>query len=195
MVDWGALAHNRWVWAGAAGAAGLGAVAWYRRKKSGPAGAGATPSATSQTATYTPGGVGYLDSTGTDVAAQLGQYGQAVDQQLAQASQQWQSNFDQFTQTVTNKIAQIPTQAPTTPASNPSTPTTSVTVQEGNHVDPLLSLVRAYQPSFALSDLQALNPGITIGWANGSGYTSPTTPGAIPIFNVGTSAQVKIPAP
>lgn len=189
-MDWRSLAHNRWTWVTVAGGAAAGGVAlWWRKRKGGTSSAAAGSPTASDTAGSS-GGVGYFDSTGTDVAQQLGQYGQAVDQQLTQASQQWQQQYDAFTSAVQAKLDQFPTEAPAT--------TSYVTVQEGNQVDPILAQIRAYKPNFTLSDLEALNPEIRVAWANGNGYISPSNPdrgGAVPIFNVGTSAQVKLPAP
>lgn len=188
-MDWRSLARNRWTWVAVAGGVAAGGVVLWRKRKAGT-GSGGSSSPAASDAAGSSGGVGYFDSTGTDVAQQLGQYGQAVDQQLTQASQQWQQQYDAFTSAVQAKLDTLPTEAP-------AGPTSFITVQEGNHVDPILAQVRSYQPGFSLADLEALNPDVSVSWANQYGYISPSNPntgGAVPVFNVGTSAQVKIPS-
>jgi hypothetical protein len=99
-VDWQGLLHNRWVWIGGAGAAGLGALAYVRRKKAGGAGGGAAATVGAQATPAYAGGVGGFDSTGTDVAAWLGNYSGNLQHQL-----------DAYQQQLTDTLAGMPTGA------------------------------------------------------------------------------------
>lgn len=98
------LAHNRKAVAGAIGAAALGAFVYLRNRK---AGTSATDSGTASAAgTGSVAGMGGgVDTTGTDIASWLGQYGGSLQNQL-----------DAYQQQLTSALAGIPV---------PSTPTTA----------------------------------------------------------------------
>jgi hypothetical protein len=81
-MDLKALAKNKKAWAGVGGAAGLGLFVYYRRKKSGAAGAPGTSTA-AMTGATAPGGAGATaDTTGYDLASFLGNYSQSLQDQL-----------------------------------------------------------------------------------------------------------------
>jgi len=107
-VDWQGLLHNRWVWIGGAAAGGLGLAVYLRRKN---AAGGASQGAGAQASpAYSAGSVGGFDSTGTDVAAWLGNY-----------SGNLQTQLNQYQQQLTDSLAALQN-APTTPAGT-GTPT------------------------------------------------------------------------
>jgi len=106
-MDWRELLHNRWVWAGVAGAAGLGGIVWWRRRGTTPAGGGAA-----ETPAYASGAVGSFDSTGTDVAGWLGRYSGSLDNQ-----------FREFQRSVEQQLAALQVgDAPPAPSTNYSDP-------------------------------------------------------------------------
>lgn len=78
------LVHNKPAMIGLAGAGGLGLVVWYRhRKAAGPAsGAGAAAGAGQVSQGYSGGLGGTLDTTGTDLAAYLGDFSAGLSNQL-----------------------------------------------------------------------------------------------------------------
>lgn len=86
-MDWRALLHNRWVWIGGAAAGGLGLAMYVKGRKGPGTGASATVGAPA-TPAYAGGSVGGFDSTGTDVAAWLGNYSGNLQNQLDQYHQQ-----------------------------------------------------------------------------------------------------------
>lgn len=70
--------------------------------------------------------------------------------------------------------------------------TTTVTVNEGDHVSPLLT------NGVTVAQLQALNPGLNIAQANGNGYISPSNPdtgNSVPVFNVVHPTTITVPTP
>lgn len=83
-MDWRALLHNRWALAGLATAGLVGGIVWYRRRATGGGGAASSSSGGTQTSPGYAGGPGTFDSTGTDVAAWLGNYSQNLDAQFAE---------------------------------------------------------------------------------------------------------------
>lgn len=107
-MDWRELLRNRWTWAGVAGAAGLGAIVWWRRRGTAPAG-GAGAGAAAGTPAYASGAVGSFDSTGTDVAAWLGQYSGSLDNQ-----------FKEFRTSVETRLAGIPAEQTGTGTADPA---------------------------------------------------------------------------
>lgn len=84
-MDWQGLLHNRWVWIGGAAAGGVGLAVYLHGRKGSPAGASAGAQATPA---YASGSVGGFDSTGTDVAAWLGNYSGNLQNQLDAYQQQ-----------------------------------------------------------------------------------------------------------
>lgn len=96
-MDVRALIHNRWFLgaAGVAGAAGI--YTLYRRRSSSGGGSSGGGAGAQATPAYASGSVGGFDSTGTDVAAWLGNYSQNLDNQ-----------FKEFTKTVEDRLAAIP---------------------------------------------------------------------------------------
>ena len=172
MPNWRELLHNRWVWLGGAGAAGLGAITWWRRRGTGGTG-GALGAASGSPAYTAAGAVGGFDSTGTDVAHWLGDYSKNLDQQ-----------FNEFKGSVEEKLATIPaataatgTGAPTVannPAAAPAAAnpaTSSLYLAPGTNLYQVVDQVRAANPGFSLQQLEALNPGIRNDyyWRAGSG--------------------------
>ena len=84
-MDVRALLHNKWALGGVAVAAAAGGVVYLRKKSTG----GSSSSSTgAQASPAYAGGVGGFDSTGTDVAAQLGQYQANTQVQLDQYQKQ-----------------------------------------------------------------------------------------------------------
>ncbi len=80
-ADVSALLKDKRLWAGAAVAAGVGVVMWFKRGGSTPA-VGGPGSATGSTQ-------GSADTTGTDIASYLGQYSQSQMELL----NQWAANL------------------------------------------------------------------------------------------------------
>jgi hypothetical protein len=105
MPAWQELIRNRWVWVAAGGGALVGLVVLIRRR--GQSGGASSP-APEEAPGYGPSGLGYFDSSATDFAEILGQY-QAGFQRM----------FDEFTQEVNRRLADIPA-APETPQQPPS---------------------------------------------------------------------------
>jgi len=87
-VDLRGLLHNRWVWIGGAAAAGLGLAVYVRARGKAGAPAAATAGTTQGSPAYASGSVGGFDSTGTDVAAWLGNYSGNLQHQLDAYQQQ-----------------------------------------------------------------------------------------------------------
>lgn len=114
-MDWHQLLRNKWMWAGAAGAAGLGLVALLRRKST-------TGSTLASDTPANAGGVGsvasaYPNTSGTDIASWLGSQEGTLAAQNAEFLRQLKSTLDQ--------LGKVPTSgAPGSPAApvNPSTP-------------------------------------------------------------------------
>lgn len=77
-MNWRALLTNRWALAGVGVAAAAGLYVLYKRRGGGGSGGGMAQEAPG----YAGGGVGSFDSTGTDVAAWLGQYSASLQAQL-----------------------------------------------------------------------------------------------------------------
>lgn len=102
-LDLAKLAKDKRVWLAGAGAVALGLFAYVRRSKSG---AGTAPSP-SGAPTYA-GVQGGVDTTGTDIAAFLGQYNSAVQGQL--------TDFGQQLTGIADAVKNIP------PANQPSSP-------------------------------------------------------------------------
>jgi len=160
-VDWQGLLHNRWVWIGGAAAGGVGLAVYLRRKN---AAGGASSTAGAQASPAYSGGVGGFDSTGTDVAAWLGNYSGNLQNQL-----------NQYQQQLTDSLAALGTVAPaTTGTGGTATPTAVATPPAINpytarfiNADGTLS-VGANQPlpqvassvGLTLDQLKALNPTI-----------------------------------
>lgn len=110
-----------------------------------------------------------------------GAYQSLIEQAIAVEGLPPVAGVNGYPPSINTTAAPVPDQTPTY---------TYVTVQEGNHVDWFL------HPGFTLDDLRTLNPGIHIAYANKNGYISATNPDrgdSIPVFNVGTSAQIKVP--
>lgn len=116
-VDLKALINNKKVqYGGIAGAAGLGAFVWYRKKHASPATSAAAASSdgsdSTTPASYTPGS--FPDTSGTDTAAWLGQNESAFLQEL-----------DQYLATVQQTSpppSTTPSPTPSTPTPHPTTP-------------------------------------------------------------------------
>lgn len=85
MVDIRALAHNRLVWVGAAGAGALGIAAFIRNRRGGGGSSGAAAGAAAGSPAYSSGAVGSFDTTSTDVAGWLSSYQTSLDETLSQA--------------------------------------------------------------------------------------------------------------
>lgn len=168
-MNWGELLRNRWVWVGAAGAAGLGAITLLRRRSAGGGSAGA---GASESPAYS-GGVGGFDSTGTDVAHWLGDYSANLD-----------SQFNEFRTSVEDRLGGLAVGDYET--INVSTA----------HADDILAQVKSYLPFFTLQDLVNINPGIPLAQANANGYISASNPaGNSPtIWVISSPWEVKIPA-
>ena len=158
-MDVRALLHNKWALAGAGVAGVAGIVVYLRRKAAG----GSTSSSTgAQSSPAYSGGVGGFDSTGTDVAAQLGQY-QANTQNI----------LDQYQQQLTGALAglsQVPagtTGTGTGPATQAQAGPQTVSIGKGSNLYDF-----AAGHGTTLDQLRTLNPGLDklINWS-GSGST------------------------
>ena len=88
-MDLQGLLHNRWVWIGGAAAAGLGLALYVKAR-----GRGASSAMGAQASPAYAGGVGTFDSTGTDVAAWLGNYSGNLQNQLNAYQQQLTASLD-----------------------------------------------------------------------------------------------------
>lgn len=92
------LLHNKWALAGVAGAAGLGGLVLYRKRKTGGS-SGTSDTTTGQAAGN---GVATLDTSGTDIASWLGQYGGSLQAQLDAYQAQLTSALQQLENMPTN---------------------------------------------------------------------------------------------
>lgn len=90
--DLKALARNKTFLLGAAGAAGLGGIVWYQRRKN-PASTGGS-GGNSTSSGYPPAALGTYDSTGNDVANWLGNYSASLQQQMTDFLNQLQQNYN-----------------------------------------------------------------------------------------------------
>jgi hypothetical protein len=98
-VDWRQLTRNKPLLVGIVGAGALGALVLLRRR-GGPAGDTATAGAGA-------GGIGYpgtVDTTGTDVAAWLGNYSGALQSQLDEYGRSLQDALDGLRQIPTDPV-------------------------------------------------------------------------------------------
>lgn len=143
------LVHNKPALIGLAGAGGLGLVVFLRRRKS-DAGAGSQV-ANSETGNAGSGGVATFDSTGSDVAAFLGDYSTRLDSQL-----------NGYINDLKATIPQLP--ASETPPS-PAAPSggfheTSVTVAPGWSVVNTIKSLQAHGWKGTYDSLVKLNPGL-----------------------------------
>lgn len=101
-MDIRALLHNKWALAGVAAAAGLGLYVLIKHRNAGAGSAAGGSSTVAAAPGYTATGVGGFDSTGTDVAAYIGQ-----EQGFLQ------NQFTEFNQNLQDQLAKIPTQGST----------------------------------------------------------------------------------
>lgn len=173
-MDWRALLHDRRVWlAGAVAAAGLGAVTFLRRRKTGAGYDTASPQGTAAGSIGYPAGV---DTTGTDVASWLGNYSGSLQRQL-----------DEYGKTLTDSLSAIgqTTRPPGTPnPTGPGQPGTGtrtapprVSVPLNTNIYTWLNqLNTSYGLSLDLNKFRALNPGLEFNWSapTAGGYRIPT---------------------
>lgn len=116
-MTWREMLRTKWTWVAAAVGGGAGLIVFLRRRGQGGAGGIA-----GEEAGYSPGGVGYFDSTGTDVAEQLGQLSAA-----------WARQFDDFTRSVDERISQLSGEEQAKPGpSTPGVPTLPTTIPYQN---------------------------------------------------------------
>jgi len=176
-MDWRELLRNRWTWAGVAGAAGLGAIVWWRRRSTGGAPGGGVGAAAASPA-YASGAVGSFDSTGTDVAAWLGQYSGSLDNQ-----------FKEFTTAVETRLAAIPAEqtGSGTPAPAPAPPP----AQASTYLIPAGANIYdiAYTQGSDLNAIRALNPGLPIKWEWRSGFSEQY--GNVPYLSAPTTVRLR----
>lgn len=172
-MDWRALLHDRRVWlAGAVAAAGLGAVTFLRRRKAGAGYDTASPQGTGSGSIGAPAG---FDSTGTDIAATLGQFGASFDRQFAEYGKTLTDSLSAIGQTTRPPG----TPNPTGPGPAPRTVPQRVSVPLNTNIyDWLKQLNRGYGLTLDLNQLRALNPNIDqrILWGpvTAGGYRIPT---------------------
>ena len=151
-MDARALLHNRWALGGVAVAAAAGLVVFLRKRAAG--GSSSTSTGAQSSPAYS-GGVGGFDSTGTDVAAQLGQY-QANTQVI----------LDQYQKQLTDALSGL-AQVPAGTTGTGTGPRT-VSIGVGSNLYDF-----AAGNGTTLDQLRTLNPGLDklINWVGASGTT------------------------
>lgn len=142
-LDLGALAHNRVAQVGAVAAVGLGGYALYKRRQ---ANAGSATVA-SDAAGASPGNPAALNTVGTDVATQLGQFGAAQQQALDQFAGQLTQSLDGL------QVVQTPGPTSTQPGGAPIQRST------GNRAQSFQQF--AGTAGISTQALLALNPGLS----------------------------------
>lgn len=165
-MDWQALLKDKRVWAGAAGAAGLGLVAYIRKLKTTPA-TGQNSSGGTAATTAASSGTGNADTTGTDIASFLSNYSGSLQGQLNDYGKQ-----------LTDTLSALQTGGITTPTAGTGTPPTSpiyATVLPGWHIDQWINDIQAGKgpagsSGLTFDQLEALNPTLNqdITWRAGT---------------------------
>lgn len=168
-MDWRALAKDRRVQIGAAGAVALGGIAWYRKRQVGGSNSATTTTGGGAAASGSYQGTG--DTTGTDIA------GWQASQNQAQldALNSWTSNLNDTLQTFKDSLTQGTSQAsPSTPATGgtPTTPAPTTPAPTAHRTVPVAKYTK-YRPAWnstlsgiakhektTVSNLLKLNPGI-----------------------------------
>lgn len=162
-MNWRELLRNKKLLAGVGAAAALGAFVWWRgRGRGGPDVAGDDTTSEAGGRIANPG---YLNTTGTDVAAWLSEYSGGL-----------QSQMDEFLGQLDDRLDPIPTE-PTKPPTVTPTPK-YVNVAKGFHWPDFVKWLRlrGYDPKpydIGFDDLYRLNPDWLAGHVKGGRVIKP----------------------
>jgi len=177
-MDLQAVLHNKWALGGAAVAGTAGIVVYLRRRAAG--GSSSSSSTGAQSSPAYSGGVGGFDSTGTDVAAQLGQY-QANTQVI----------LDQYQKQLTDALSGLSQMQPATTGTGPGPAATPA--QAG----PRLVSIATGENLYQVAQGWGLNWDQFLAWnpqlKPGSGFTWTAVPGQsylTPKLNKGQQLRV-----